>query len=813
MSLRFLMPLRDALRALNREPGKDWQDKAVHHGVRIAAVLALALLIPALFPRETLPELSWLEEGVVAPSDVVASISFPVKKSAQQVAMDRRRAEEQVLAIVVRTPNAADTSAARAHAFFERLGAAALEVERPEDASETPDFGPIRDVVVEVGVRSASTAQLALLADSTTRSALHSQIENAYTELLGDGVIPYSDLSEIRGDHVILRSGGAEEVVERRTLPTTEDFDRLALEYVSGLPAEGLYWYQTLLMAFIEPGLSFDRIATAETRQARSGAVEVNAGSVLEGEKIVDAGSRIGPAEVVRIQAYEQALIDEGLVDPAAGFWRGLGISLFGAILLSLLGLALYFFRSEIYTDIRSFAVVYLLVFLVLAAAAVIAGAGLPPALIPIAFAALLIGALFDSLLALLTVLLIAGLLAGQPAFAGLATPLLTIAAGATAGFAIWQIHQRSQGWILIAMITGAYLTAALALLMMGEFGWVDLAQSVMWGFGNATVSTALAMAAALPMLEKLTERTTDQTLLELADLNRPLLRRLAREAPGTYAHSINVANLAESACEAIGADALLARVGTYYHDVGKLVRPQYFIENQPQGLNPHDRLTPTQSAEVLRAHVREGLSLADETRLPEVIKDFIREHHGTQKIAYFLAKAQRLSPDANLDPNDFCYPGPKPQTRETAIVMLGDAVESASRSLEDPSPERIRALIDKLVETRVKDQQLAECPITMRDLDAIRREFAHVLTGLYHHRIDYPVAPDELESESGDRPTLEPDAGDAQAAASDVGPVPTIDNQAPIGAQRDPAHSETPVLSVEQLWPTDSDSRRRDAS
>jgi hypothetical protein len=249
----------------------------------------------------------------------------------------------------------------------------------------------------------------------------------------------------------------------------------------------------------------------------------------------------------------------------------------------------------------------------------------------------------------------------------------------------------------------------------------------------------------------------------------------------------------------AIGADSLLARVGVYYHDVGKLGRPQYFIENQPRGLNPHDRLRPAQSAEILRGHVREGLKLADEAKLPRVVKDFIREHHGTQRIAYFFAKARRETPDEVIDPNDYCYPGPKPQTKETAIAMLADAVESASRTLSDPSPERIRALIETLVSERAGDGQLDECGLTFRELDRVKREFAHVLTGLYHHRIDYPDpagARDRLAEEAPARleqsrpPERLPRLADVdaperveqttidleRAAQSDTGPPPVIE-------------------------------------
>ncbi|MEX0935385.1 MAG: HDIG domain-containing metalloprotein, partial [Gemmatimonadota bacterium] len=278
---------------------------------------------------------------------------------------------------------------------------------------------------------------------------------------------------------------------------------------------------------------------------------------------------------------------------------------------------------------------------------------------------------------------------------------------------------------------------------------------SLAWAGGNAVVSAILAMGF-LPVFEWFTRITTDQTLLEWADPNRPLLKRLSMEAPGTYAHSINVANLAEAAANAIGANGLLCRVGVYYHDVGKMVKPQYFIENQPTGRNPHDKLKASTSASIVREHVTEGIRLAEEAKLPDVLVDFIPEHHGTQDISFFFERAREETEEGEEpDPAAFRYPGPRPQTRETAIVMLADSVESATRTLQDPTPDRIKGLIDSIVDGKIRQHQLDEAPLTLRDLGVIKTQFQKVLGGSHHHRIDYPAT--RHLTEAGGPPAPDP--------------------------------------------------------
>jgi putative nucleotidyltransferase with HDIG domain len=244
-----------------------------------------------------------------------------------------------------------------------------------------------------------------------------------------------------------------------------------------------------------------------------------------------------------------------------------------------------------------------------------------------------------------------------------------------------------------------------------------------------------------MPMAESATRITTDLTLLELSDLGRPLLRRLALEAPGTWAHSLAMANLCESACNMIGANGLLARVGCYYHDIGKLASPGFFVENQAGGPNPHDDLPPIDSARIIRSHVLDGIALAEAAALPPIVKAFIPEHHGTTEINYFLTRARLRDPDGRVNPADYRYPGPRPQSAETAVAMLADSAEAVVRVLEDRSPDRVREAIEQLVAQKLASGQLDDAPLTLGDLDRIKREFARVMSGTYHKRIGYPRA------------------------------------------------------------------------
>ena len=302
----------------------------------------------------------------------------------------------------------------------------------------------------------------------------------------------------------------------------------------------------------------------------------------------------------------------------------------------------------------------------------------------------------------------------------------------------------------------GPIILEAPSLTNWKMIGWQCLA-ALGVGFG-----TALLASGVIPMLENVFHITTDISWLEMADLNHPLLRRLSLEAPGTYHHSLAVANLAEAAAEAVGANPTMARVCAYFHDIGKLVKPEYFTENMRPGANPHDDLTPTMSALIIIAHVKEGIDLALKHKLNKEIVDVIQQHHGTSLVGYFYQRALQQQGDArlggkimNMRPEDvpevreesFRYPGPRPQTREAAIISLADAVESASRSMERPTPQRIEDLIGDLIEDRITNRQLDDSPLTLAEIRRIAESFRFTMVSMLHARIAYPPKAEEKES------------------------------------------------------------------
>jgi putative nucleotidyltransferase with HDIG domain len=343
--------------------------------------------------------------------------------------------------------------------------------------------------------------------------------------------------------------------------------------------------------------------------------------------------------------------------------------------------------------------------------------------------------------------MVLAVLLGSQAVYGGQNAFFIALIGGVSGALSVRSIRRRSQLLTASVVVLAGFTAAALSLALTNDWPLGDVAESIGLGAVNAGGSAALTMLA-LPIFERFSGTTTELTLLELSDPSHPLLRRLASEAPGTYAHSIAMANLCEAACNAIGANGLLARVGCYYHDIGKIRKPQFFVENQAPGVNPHDKLKPEVSATIIRNHVKDGLALADEHRLPEVIKAFIPEHHGTLEISYFLDRARSRNGAEEVPAELFRYPGPKPRSVETAVTMLADGVEAAIRVLDDPTPQKVRDVIEHLFQQRIAGGQLAEAPLTLAQLERVKEEFVKVLSGMYHNRIDYPVSSGGITSE-----------------------------------------------------------------
>ena len=415
------------------------------------------------------------------------------------------------------------------------------------------------------------------------------------------------------------------------------------------------------------------------------------------------------------------------------------GTCLASGLVLLLLAAAVRTLRPRLFESSAESAFLGVVMLLVVIAAAVAVRFRLGgPELVPIAFASILVSALFDRGLSVLVAVLLGAFVCSQPAFREAGALPIVLASGMTGALVVRPTSQRDRSYIWMIAIASAVAVAVVLVGIAAGTSYGAIAATAARGAGASVVSVVAAMLLT-GLAERVTGRETHLTLLEWGDLNRPLLQRLSLEAPGTYAHTIAIANLAEAASRAVGANALLARVGAYYHDIGKLAKPQYFVENQARGRNLHDKLKPNTSAAIIRGHVREGVELAESEGVPRSIRAFITEHHGTSTIAFFLEKARERD-GAACNAGDFSYAGPVPQSAETAIVMLADGVEAAVRAIVEPTPERIREVIDQVVRQRLDQGQLRDVPLTLRQLTLVKEQFARVLGGMYHARLEYPT-------------------------------------------------------------------------
>ena len=737
---RYRENWRDLRHAVNRSPGNAWQALAVHHGIRGIVVLVLGLALPMLFPGPPEPVEMRLEAGMVAPSDVIAGFDLPVPKPADQLDVERADRERAVLPIFRLDATAPDSALVRVQRFLSELGAAL-------DAADGVDDERVSRVLNEHGV-PLGTAQLEYLRTASNRQSLEQALGRGFAELLPSGVVSVQSAAAFSQERVVIRdASGGDRVARRDSLTTIGEFAEEAFAYAPS-SVQGFRSFQSILLGLTVPSLRPDPVASKAEREAARTAVDSTIGMILEGELIVTAHERVTQSDLVRLRAYNEELSRlRGSLVSRGG--QMVGSALFTALLLALVGVVLLQFRPQLYREFRHFLIVIGLTSVIIAGTAVAEHLTLPILIVPVILVALALGAVYDGLVAIVVVFASTFVLMGIASLVPLYDPLMLTAGGSVAALGVRGVRHRRQSWILVAGIVATYVVTGLSIALLAGIEGRVLLETVFWGGLGATLYMVLALGGLVPLLEKITGISTSQTLLELCDLNAPLLRDLSLKAPGTYAHSINIANLAEAACGAIGADSLLVRAGSYYHDIGKMVNPQYFIENQPKGRNPHDRLPPVRSAAIIRDHVKDGIRLANENRLPPVMYDFIREHHGTALIGFFYDKALEAGDEIGVNPADFAYLGPKPQSRETAVLMLADGIESASRVLRDPTPERIRSTIESIVTTRLSEGQLDQCPLTLREMDLAKAAFARVLIGMYHRRIDYPTGVQAVEPAS----------------------------------------------------------------
>ena len=725
-------------RGLEAATGLSPRRRAVaFHGVRIAVAVAIAVLTFLLFPSSPAVDFPIYEVGSVATDNVIAPFAFKVLKTDAELAAERNAATRSVEPVYSFVPQALD-SARRALTGF----AAALT-----DAVNGAAGAPIVAVQRAGGSWGVqlSVAQAAYLVNEHRRTAIVQALARVFDRWLAAGVASAGALDSVRGT-VVIRTATDDHRISADSVATFSMLvSRARLIHPDPASAVGDSIYTRLLATFFHPTIVFDRTATEVRRDDVRRSITPAKYDVLAGEKIIGANEVVGREQNEKLRALHDA------IDTSRGVTRGsrriVGSILFDFLVVALLGISLITFRPAVYTNFRWLLIIAMAATLVIVGGAVVAMLRpVRPELVPVALAAVLLGALFDKRLSIIAVMIFSTLVAGQSVYRGTNAMFINLIGGAVAAISVGEIRRRNQSYQWIFAIAGAYIATAAAIGLTLDRPWSEIGVSAGFGAINALGSVLLGILL-LPMAEAFTGIETDITLLEWSDLNRPLLQRLSLEAPGTYAHTIAIANLADAACRAIGVNALLARVGAYYHDIGKIAKPQFFVENQAKGRNPHDALDPGASALIIREHVREGLAMAEAHKLPKALRAFITEHHGTGTISYFLDKAKQADGEVS-NVEAYAYPGPRPKSAETAVVMLADGIEAATRVLHDPTPQKIRDVVEHIVRQRMEQGQLQDAPLTLRQIETIKDEFTRVLVGMYHNRIEYPATAGGVTSE-----------------------------------------------------------------
>ena len=498
---------------------------------------------------------------------------------------------------------------------------------------------------------------------------------------------------------------------------------------------------EVVTQAVMVPNLNYSAELTENRKTEARNLVPISVGKVFKNERIVDGNTRVTPSIKQKLNSLEKEYIRRGYGESAANKAATfIGKMALTAFLLFFFFAYLQTYRSQIYNDIKLIALIGIIFVMHLALAYVIVyNLQWSEFFIPMSIAAILFTVVFDGRIAfiiMVTLTLLTGIILSN----NMPFIVANLFVSSLAIYTVRRLRSRSQIlWSILAVISG-YVVVIAVFEMIKFSSWDTVMEHMLFAVANGFLSPLLSYGF-LVLIERVFKITTNLTLLELLDFNNKLLSNLAMRAPGTFKHSIDVGNLALAAAEAVGANSLLARVGAYYHDIGKAEKPEYFIENQLRGANKHEKLSPRLSATVIVAHVKDGIKLANEHGLPSIVADFIPMHHGKTRVEYFYQQALEKAKgnDSEINEADFRYPGPRPNTKETGILMIAEAIEAASRSLKNPNPQRLSSLMDSIIESRVKSGELSDCPLTFRDLETIKSAMMPVMTGSMHERIEYP--------------------------------------------------------------------------
>jgi len=705
--------------------------------VAIYTLVFIALSLILFPPTQRMKEIKY-KEGDIADSDVIAPFTFLVPLDEQEIELNRAKAAVNISPIYRRNLTAEKQLPKDLKDFLHRVAAIARidTLTADEKAARIKEISPgLQDEDVK------------LLLDDRTRKKILVEGTHLISSLLKKGIV--NDGTPLRRRDYPTIVTIAED--KEKLFPTANIIEQDQLEGIILDKARKLFGsnegairlFYSIVRSYLVPNLIFD---SNETKRRRDEAVKnvQTVFKVSKNQRIVAKHDKVSRSQVEILQALEKKKLEMELATSRGKkFWLFFGKGLRIFLLISLLGLAIVKFEPKILGSTKQLTLLFIVELFYLVIFAVVFNIGrFSPYLIPVAFVSLVSTAFFGVQTAIFVTIFSSFMVITHTNLPSHVT-FVSMLAGSAAIISIKQLRERKNFYKIFLYVSIAYIIGIFSFKIGAGLSFGTFLVNSLWGIINAFVCTILVMFL-LPIFESLFDVTTDFTLMELSDLNRPLLKRLILEAPGTYHHSIMVGNMVEAVAEDVGANSLLARVGAYYHDIGKLSKPEYFFENKGDNANKHEKLSPSMSALILVSHVKEGVELAKKEKLPEVVIDAIREHHGTTVMAYFYQKALEYDSHDSVNIDDFRYPGPRPHSKETALIMLADSTEAAVRSLKEPTAPRIRAVVTKIIESRMNDGELDESGLTLNDIAVIREKFIKILTGIFHPRIPYPSQEEE---------------------------------------------------------------------
>jgi putative nucleotidyltransferase with HDIG domain len=715
---------------------------------KIIIGLITIILIVMMFPKGESIEFEVTEGAIWTNDDLIAPFSFPIIKEKLSYENEVKEAENSVYPvfenITVRNSDSLKTFAAYIISVLDE------NLKKPSDPYLNPTYLSSKAFAQFFSLRKQhkdSKRQKDNVLDNLFNSA--GSIVDAVNKR---GIVNLTSDSKIR-DSIAVRIGNVDKIEPISKFYFIDQAKNEVRNKIQELnySTELKEALKEFSLHFIYPNLVYNEDATnLEVEQSKNN-VSKYAGIVNENERIIAKHDRITKQVKLKIESYKEAkgeaIGSEGIILQLIG--KFLHISFFVIIL----AIYLYLFRKKIFYDntkIVLISVIVIFVSFVTYLINLIAIKAPIQYLIFVPAASMIFTIVFDSRVGFyLTVILslIVGALRGND-YTFMA---MNFIAGGLSVYTVRDIKNRSQIFRSFLFILIGYTASILAFGLERFAPAESMLVEFAFAASNALISPVLTYGLLI-FFERLFNITTDLTLLELSNFDRPLLRELARKAPGTFNHSMTMGTIAEAAAEKIGANALLARVGAYYHDIGKTIEPQGFVENQMNSQNLHENLPPEESVQLILKHVNEGIELAKQHKLPQELIDFIPMHHGTTVSTYFYEKAKTLYGEDKINIDDFKYPGPRPNSKETAIVMLADGCESAVRSISEPDALKVENMINNIFNSRLKDAQLDEAPITFSDLSKMKESFLSILISQHHRRIKYPKQEDVEQGISTDK-------------------------------------------------------------